>query len=45
MFRIFADNEQSAFALDNLALRTAFANGWTYFHDFFLLASITIAKD
>ena len=38
MLRIFADDEQSAVALDNLALRTALANGGAYFHDRFLLA-------
>jgi hypothetical protein len=40
MLRIFADDIQSAFALDNLALRTALANGGTYFHDCVLLASV-----
>ena len=44
MLRIFADDEQSAFALDDLALRTAFANGRAYFHDCFLLTSINPAK-
>jgi hypothetical protein len=41
---IFADDVQSAFALDNLALRTALANGGTYFHDCFLLAYGSSAK-
>jgi hypothetical protein len=44
MLRIFADDEQSAFALDNLALRTALANGGSYFHDCFLLAYVGKAE-
>ena len=44
MLRIFADDIQSAFALDNLALRTALANGGTYFHDCDLLASVVQPK-
>ena len=37
MLRIFADDVQSALALDDLALRTALANGGAYFHDYDLL--------
>ena len=44
MLRIFADNEQSAFALDDLALRAALANGGTDFHDCFLLTSVVQPK-
>ena len=44
MLRIFADDIQSALALDNLALRAALANGGTYFHDDFLLTSFVQPK-
>ncbi len=44
MLRIFADDIQSALALDHLALRTALANGGTYFHDDFLLTSVIQPK-
>jgi len=36
----FADDIQSALALDNLALRAALAYGGTNFHDCFLLTSV-----
>jgi len=44
MFRIFADDKQSALALDDLALRTALANGGAYFHDYDLLTYGVPAK-
>ena len=44
MLRIFADDIQSALALDDLALRTALANGGAYFHDFDLLILGAFAK-
>ena len=44
MLRIFADNIQSAFALDNFALRAALSNGGTNFHDNFLLTSVIQPK-
>jgi hypothetical protein len=44
MLRIFADYKQSALALDNLTLRTALANGGTYFHDYTLLTSVVQPK-
>ena len=44
MLRIFADDKQSALALDNLALRTALANGGTYFHNCDLLTKVTQPK-
>jgi len=44
VLRILADDKQSALALDDLALRTALANGWTYFHDDFLLNSCRVHK-
>ena len=44
MLRIFADDIQSALALDNLALRAALSNGRTYFHDSFLLTSVVQPK-
>jgi len=44
MLRIFADDIQSAFALDNFALRAALSNGGTNFHDNFLLTSVIQPK-
>jgi hypothetical protein len=44
MLRIFADDIQSALALDNFTLRTALANGRTYFHDCVLLTSVIQPK-
>ena len=44
MLRIFADDVQSALALDDLALRTALANGGAYFHDYDLLGLGAFAK-
>ena len=44
MLRIFADDEQSAFALDDLAFSAALANGGTDFHDSFLLTLVVQPK-
>ena len=44
MLRIFADDIQSAFALDNLALGAALANGGANFHDCLLLTSVVQPK-
>ena len=44
MLRIFADDIQSAFALDNLALRAALSYRGTNFHDCDLLTSVVQPK-
>ena len=44
MLRVFADDIQSALALDYLALRAALSNGGTNFHDSFLLTSAVQPK-